>query len=87
MLRRGHLAILSSFSNLPFVIKIFVLSIFGWPLKTGFTVFLHSCVVVCGLVYLYCDMVCYVLYDCGISLLHIPFGTRRSQRVVHITVS
>ena len=25
--------------KLPFVIKIFVLSIFEWPLKTGFTVF------------------------------------------------
>ena len=31
-------AILSSFIKLPFVIKIFVLSIFEWPLKTGFTV-------------------------------------------------
>ena len=33
-----HSAILSTFINLPFVIKIFVLSIFEWPLKTGFTV-------------------------------------------------
>ena len=31
-------AILSTFIKLPFVIKIFVLSIFEWPLKTGFTV-------------------------------------------------
>ena len=27
-----------TFIKLPFVIKIFVLSIFEWPLKTGFTV-------------------------------------------------
>ena len=31
-------AILSTFIKLPFVIKIFVLSIFEWPLKKGFTV-------------------------------------------------
>ena len=30
-----HSAILSTFIKLPFVIKIFVLSIFEWPLKTG----------------------------------------------------
>ena len=28
-----------TFIKLPFVINIFVLSIFDWPLKTGFTVF------------------------------------------------
>ena len=33
-----HSAILSTFIKLPFVIKIFVLSIFEWPLKTSFTV-------------------------------------------------
>ena len=32
-------AILSTFIKLPFVIKIFVLSIFQWPFYTGFTVF------------------------------------------------
>ena len=37
-------AIFSAFIKLPFVIKIFVLSTFEWPLKTGFTVFsYHSC--------------------------------------------
>ena len=40
MLQGEHSAILSTFIKLPFVIKIFVLSIFEWPLKTGFTVFL-----------------------------------------------
>ena len=38
MLQGEHSAILSTFIKLPFVIKIFVLSIFEWPLKTGFTV-------------------------------------------------
>ena len=35
----SYSAILSTFIKLPFVIKIFVLSVFEWPLKTGFTVF------------------------------------------------
>ena len=34
-------AILSTFIKLPFVIKIFVLSIFEWPFYIGFTV-LHA---------------------------------------------
>ena len=38
MLQGEHSAVLSTFIKLPFVIKIFVLSIFEWPLKTGFTV-------------------------------------------------
>ena len=38
MLQGEHSAILSTFVKLHFVIKIFVLSIFEWPLKTGFTV-------------------------------------------------
>ena len=37
--RMPYSAILSTFNKLPFVIKIFILSIFEWPLKTGFTVF------------------------------------------------
>ena len=36
MLHREHSAILLTFIKLPF--KFFVLSIFEWPLKTGFTV-------------------------------------------------
>ena len=35
---REHSAILSFLIKLPFVIKIFVLSIFEWPFYTGFTV-------------------------------------------------
>ena len=35
---REHSAILLTFIKLPFVFKTFVLSIFKWPLKTGFTV-------------------------------------------------
>ena len=38
MLQREHSAILLTFIKLPFVIKIFVLSIFEWPFYTGFTV-------------------------------------------------
>ena len=38
MLQWEHSAILSTFIKLPFVITIFVLSIFEWLLKTGFTV-------------------------------------------------
>ena len=37
MLQGEHSAILSTFIKLPFVINIFVLSSFEWPLKTGFT--------------------------------------------------
>ena len=42
MLLLEHSAILSTFIKLPFVIEIFVLSIFEWPFYTGFTVFLSS---------------------------------------------
>ena len=37
----GHSAILLTFIQLPFVFKTFVLSIFEWPLNTGFTVFFN----------------------------------------------
>ena len=33
-----HSAIFLTFINLPFVIKIFILSIFEWPFYAGFTV-------------------------------------------------
>ena len=36
--KRNILQYVSTFSKLPFVIKIFVLSIFEWPFYTGFTV-------------------------------------------------
>ena len=39
MLQGEHSAILSTCIKLPFVVKIFVLSIFEWLLKTGFTVY------------------------------------------------
>ena len=38
MLQEEHSAILSTFIKLPFVSKIFVLSIFEWPFYTDFTV-------------------------------------------------
>ena len=39
-----HSAIPLTFITLPFTIKIFVLSVFEWPLKTGFTVGCFVCV-------------------------------------------
>ena len=42
MLQGEHSSILSTFIKLQFVIVIVVLSIFEWPLKTGFTVAEHS---------------------------------------------
>ena len=42
MLQLEHSAILSTFFKLPFINKIFVLSIFEWPFYTGFTVCLNS---------------------------------------------
>ena len=38
MLQGEHSALLSNFIKPPFLIKIFILSIFEWLLKTGFTV-------------------------------------------------
>ena len=38
MLQGEHSAIVLTFIKVPFVIKTFVLSIFEWPFKTGFTV-------------------------------------------------
>ena len=38
LMQGEHSAILSTFIKLPFDIKIFVLSIFEWPLNTGFNV-------------------------------------------------
>ena len=47
MLQWEHFAILSTFIKLPFDIKILVLSIFEWPLKTGFTVISLSGLIYC----------------------------------------
>ena len=49
MLQREHHAILSTFIKLPFVIKLFVLSIFEWPPKTVFTIL--NMIITSGLVY------------------------------------
>ena len=45
MLQGEHSAILSTFIKLPFAIKTFVLSIFEWPFKTGFTGCEYVCVI------------------------------------------
>ena len=42
MLQEEHSAMLSTFFKLPFVIKIFVSSIFEWPFYTGFMQILLS---------------------------------------------
>ena len=42
MLQWEHTAIFLTFIKLPFVIKIFVLSIFEWPFYTGFTVYVNN---------------------------------------------
>ena len=42
MLQWGHSAILSNFIKLPFIIKIFGLSIFEWLFNTGFTEWLFN---------------------------------------------
>ena len=42
MLQGEHSAVLFTFIYLPLVIKIFVLSIFEWPLKTDFTVYIRG---------------------------------------------
>ena len=44
---QGHSAILLTFIKLPFVIKIFVLSIFEWLFYTGFTVVCNFLLFVC----------------------------------------
>ena len=41
MLQGEHSAIILTFNKLPFVIKVFVLSMFEWPFYTGFIV--HVC--------------------------------------------
>ena len=45
MLQWEHSAILSTFIKLPFVIKIFVLSIFEWPFYTGLTVLFNPVII------------------------------------------
>ena len=47
--KKEHSAILSTFIKLPFSIKTFVLSIFKWPLKTGFS---EMCQLICVFVLL-----------------------------------
>ena len=56
MLQGEHSAILSTFIKLPSVIKAIVLSIFEWPLKTGFTV---------NSLHLYCTLKFNPLYTGG----------------------
>ena len=45
MLQGEHSAILSTFFKISFVVKIFVLPIFEWPLKTGLTLHKSTCTI------------------------------------------
>ena len=50
MLQGGPSAILLTFIRLPFVIEIFVLSIFEWPFYIGFTVFDIDVILECSII-------------------------------------
>ena len=55
MLQWEHSAILLTFIKLPFVIKIFVLSIFEWLFYTGFSIYLlWFCVVLRPKIKMFC---------------------------------
>ena len=58
MLHGEHSAILLAFIKLPFVIKIFVLSIFEWSFNTGLTVFLISSQLDCRSTFIAMDSLC-----------------------------
>ena len=62
MLQGEHSAILTTFIKPPFVIKIFVFSIFEGPLKTGFTVF---CLELFNIVHLFMKFL-HFIGDCAI---------------------
>ena len=63
MLQGEHSALLSTFIKLPFVFKTFVLSMFEWPLKTGFTVLPF------GIVY-----IPYGLINAPLKFVYVPFN-------------
>ena len=56
MIQGEHSAILLIFIKLPFVIKIFVLSIFEWPFYTGFTVLASSIHTEDYMIFFLCDV-------------------------------
>ena len=58
MLQGEHSAILLTFIKLPFVMKTFVLTVFEWQLKTGFTV--HNMV----LTFVVCRCLKHYYYSC-----------------------
>ena len=70
MLQGEHSAILLTFIKLPFVIKILDLSIFEWPLKTGFTVFSISLV---------CLTKLSLFLGSGIDTIYLSLYTARSS--------
>ena len=70
MLQGEHSAILSTFIKLPFVINIFVLSIFEQPLKTGFTEF--QCLHLPNKEYIHLNVFYVIVYKWNIHL-HLPY--------------
>ena len=75
-----HSAILSTFIKLPFVIKIFVSSIFEWPFYTGFVVHVNSVyfyapILAPSWIYFYLNFI-FFHYNCLIAynVLRLIFG-------------
>ena len=76
MLQREHSAILSTFIKLPFVIKIFVLSLFEWPFLHRFNciqLFLKICVT-------FTQTVKLSPFDGDQNQYDIPMGGKHKQR-------
>ena len=80
---------LSTFIKLPFAINTFVLSIFEWPLKTGFTVILLSGRLFSSMQIVKTLMKChfYVAFHLGLicfSVYHYTYlwGASKQQRVM-----
>ena len=91
MLQGEHSAILSTFIKLPSVIKIFVLSIFEWPLKTGFTAH-QQFAFFCSAIYLKDQTIVYFLKsilwrknsDVKNRNLWFQWGLYRGHQISHI---
>ena len=89
---------LLTFNKLPFVIKNFVLSIFEWPLKTGFTVsYLWLCFVICSTLCMLGNFSCFCFLLIFLSKINIfqkifqehyqrvkQFGSRPGTEVIKL---
>ena len=78
---REHSTILLTFIKLPFVFKTFVLSIFEWPLETGFTVFplkMMNCFL-CVFQYIHCSTLFLVYFIMALIMNNILFTLNIQQ--------